>query len=125
MRVNLMPASVIEAKLGIQNGGPIHAYFTAECARYMDPYVPYDKGNLAGTVIENGNINTQNVKTDCIIYNQPYAGYVYYGVRNGKLLNIKQDKHELATSYWDMHMWTAHSKDIVDAVQKRLNNGGK
>lgn len=125
MRVNFAPVSVIEAKLGIQNGGPVHAFFTAECAKQMDPFVPFDTGSLAETVILNGE-PTNNVHTTYIVYNQPYAGYVYYGIRGGKLLNIKTDKHSKATSYWDMHMWTAKGADITKSVQNYLNKfGGK
>jgi len=124
MKAIFEPVSVIEANLGIQNGGPVHAFFTAECARYMDPFVPFDTGTLAETVILNGE-PTRNVHTDYIEYEQEYASYVYYGIREGKLLNIKTDKHSKATSFWDMHMWTAYQDEITKNVQNYLDRGGK
>lgn len=124
MPVNMKPASVIQARLGIQNGGPAHAFFTAECARQMDRFVPFDTGTLAETVIQNGQ-PTNNVTNDTITYNQNYASVVYYGVRLGKSITIHTDKHPDATTYWDRHMWTAKGKDITKAVQNYINQGGK
>ena len=125
MQAKMKPASVIKARLGIQPNGPAHAFFTAECARQMDPFVPFDKGNLAGSVIENGNI-TENVTTNSITYNQKYASVVYYGIRKGKQITIKKGKHSKATKYWDKEMWTAKSQDIIYAVQKYVDtHGGK
>lgn len=123
MQVKMKPASVIKARLGIEPQGKAHAFFTAECARQMDAFVPFDKGNLAGSVIENGNI-TENVTTDSITYNQKYASVVYYGIRKGKPITIKTSKHSKATKYWDKAMWTAKSQDIIDAVQKYVETHG-
>lgn len=124
MKVNIKPASVIKARLGIQPNGPVHKFFTAECARQMDRFVPFDKGTLAGTVIEGG-VVTNNVTTNTITYDQPYAKVVYYGIRNGKEITIHTDKHADATTYWDKHMWTAKSGDIIKAVQDYIKRGGQ
>lgn len=125
MALIMQPANVIKVRLGVENGGPIQAFFTAECAKAMDKYVPFDEGNLAGTVIENGE-PTSNVGTSTIIYTQPYARYVYYGIsKKGKPLKYHTDKHKLATSYWDQHMWTAHGDDIIKRVQKMVDRGGR
>ena len=93
----------------------------------MDPFVPFDEGLLAGTVIENGE-PTENVDVDSITYDQEYASYQYYGIRKDgshKIVNRSLDKHPLATSYWDQAMWTAKSEDIIKRVQKFVNEGGK
>lgn len=126
MRIKMKPASVIEARLGIQNGGPAHAFFTAECARQMDPFVPWRLGNLAKTVVVDGQV-TANVTTDTITYDQPYAKVVYYGIRKGKPIHINQNGgHPKATTYWDKHMWSAKKADITEAVQKYAEtHGGK
>lgn len=117
MSVKIQPASVIKARLGIESGGKAHTFFTNKCAQAMDKYVPFDTGTLAETV---------SIETDAITYVQPYARYVYYGIsKNGNALNYHTDKHELATSYWDKHMWTAEGNDIVRQVQKYVNGGGK
>lgn len=125
MELKMKPASVIKARLGIQHGGSAHKFFTAECARQMDRYVPFDKGNLAKTVIENGQV-TSNVTATTITYDQQYAKVVYYGIRKGKEITIHTDKHPNATTYWDRHMWSAKKADITKAVQDYVNtHGGK
>ena len=117
MPLKMQPTGVIKARLGIENGGKAHAFFTDVCAKAMDKYVPFDTGTLAETV---------SVETSIITYVQPYARYVYYGIsKNGNPLNYHTDKHSLATSYWDRHMWTAEGADIVRQVQKYVNGGGK
>ena len=114
MPVIMQPTSVIKARLGIEPNGRVEKFFTNECAKAMDKYVPFDKGNLADYRIE-GNL---------VIYNQPYARYQYYGIsKKGNKLVYHTDKHPLATSYWDKHMWTAEGQDIVKRVQKYV--GGK
>ena len=93
----------------------------------MDPFVPFDEGILAGTVVENGHI-TNNVTTDEIIYDQEYASYQYYGMRKDGSHVIKNrtlNYHPLATSYWDQAMWTAKGEEIVKRVQDFVDKGGK
>ena len=125
--VKLLPLEELKKILGIENKGPVHAYFTSECAREMDPFVPFDEGILAGTVIENEE-PTSNVDVDSITYDQEYASYQYYGMREDGshvIVNRSLDKHPLATSYWDQAMWTAKGDDITKRVQKRLDRGGE
>lgn len=124
MGVKLQPTSVIKTHLGIEPNGRVHKFFTNECAKAMDPFVPFDNGDLAETVIQNGQ-PTKNVTENSITYQQPYAKVVYFGIRNGKPINIHTDKHSKATTYWDKHMWTAKGKDIIKRVQDYINHGGK
>ena len=124
MPFSMKPTSQIKARLGIQNGGPVHAFFTATCAKAMDKYVPFDEGTLAETVILDGE-PTKNVTIDTITYETNYAKIDYYGVRDGKELNYQTDKHELAGPYWDKKMWSAQGDSIVKRVQKHIDRGGK
>lgn len=123
MPVIMKPTSVIKAKLGIEPNGRVQKFFTNECAKAMDRFVPFDSGDLAGTVIQNGE-PTMNVTATYIIYQQNYAKVVYYGIRKGKPIHIHTDKHADATTYWDKHMWTAKGQDIVKRVQRYVNRGG-
>lgn len=124
MPAKMQPVSVIKARLGIEPNGRVQKFFTSECAREMDPFVPFDEGSLAETVIQGGQ-PTRNVTANTITYEQPYAKVVYYGIRNGKSIIIHPDKHAKATTYWDKHMWTAKGQDIVKRVQEYVNRGGK
>lgn len=128
VEVKMNPDSVIEARLGIEEGGRIHKYFTEQCALHMDKYVPFDSGDLATTVVANSKV-TGNVSEDTITYEQEYAKYQYYGVRKDgshkiNEANRKRDMHPLATSYWDRQMVTAEMPEIVADVQKELERGG-
>ena len=114
MSVKMKPTNVIKAHLGLEPNGRVEKFFTSECAKAMDKYVPFDEGNLADYRID-GNL---------IIYEQPYARYQYYGLsKNGNPLNYQTDKHPLATSYWDKKMVTADLPDIVKRIQDKF--GGK
>lgn len=111
MSVSLKPTSTIKKHLGIEPNGRVQKVFTHSCRVHMDKYVPFDTGTLATTVVENG---------DTIIYQQPYAKVVYYGVRNGKEINYHLDKHPLAGSYWDKRMVSAEMESIVQEVKKAI-----
>ena len=140
-KVRMKPISVIKANLGIQPNGPVHSYFTERCATYMDKYVPFKKGNLAYT--------NRIVETDEVIYNSPYAHYMYEGkvmgpnipiIKNGVIVgwfskgpkyytdeDIKYKSsagHEYAGPHWDQRMWSAEKDDVIKEVQKFINRGG-
>lgn len=112
MPIRLKPTSDILARFGLNVGGEGQKYFTKRCADYMDEYVPYDEGNLADYRIEGTNI----------VYQQQYAKYQYYGMRQDGThvineANRNRNKHSNASSYWDYKMKTAHMQDIVDEMQ--------
>ena len=111
----LKPISEIKANLGIEPNGRVQKEFTGSCRRHMDKWLPFDTGALATTAIE---------QTDAIIYQQPYAKVVYYGVRNGKELNYSKDKHPLAGSYWDKRMVSAEIQDVVKEIQEYMTKKG-
>ena len=114
VKLKMQPDSVIQAQLGIEPNGRVQRYFTNQCALHMDKYVPYDTGTLASTV---------EIGSDTIVYNQPYAKVVYYGVRDGKKLNYQTDKHPKACSYWDRQMMSAESQELIQEVQRYYDGG--
>lgn len=125
MPIKIKPTSQIKARLGIEPNGRIQKFFTNECAKAMDKYVPFDTGTLAGTVIRDGT-PTRNVSANTITYSQKYAKYVYYGIsKSGKPLHYQTDKHEKAGSYWDRRMVSADMPKVVKSVQNEINRGGK
>lgn len=108
MAVKLKPTSVIKAELGIEPNGKAQKFFAMSCYKHMDKYVPYDTGNLSLIV---------DVMPNRIIYESPYAHYIYEGVsKSGKPLNYKKDKHPFATKQWDKKMWSAEKDDITKEV---------
>ena len=144
MKLNMKPTSIIETQLGIQKGGPAHAYFTELCMKAMDKYVPVS--DASGTHLADSVRNT----VDEIIYPGPYAHYMYVGKvmgpnipvfdKNGNIVRwwskapkyyteadivYNDSAHQLATKEWDKVMWTAEKEDIEKQVQDYVNRGCK
>ena len=146
MALKMKPTSVIKARLGIEPNVPVHTFFTKRCAEHMDNYVPYEEGHLAYT--------NRTIETNRIIYNSPYAHYMYEGKVMGPNIPIKEDGiivgwfspkgkpkhytgknidysksiargHTQAGPYWDKRMWSAEKDDIIKEVQESINRGGK
>ena len=145
MPVKMQPTSVIKARLGIEKGGKVHAFFTNTCYKKMDKYVPFDSGTLT--------YDSVDVQTDKIIYQTPYARYLYYGKvmspsipikKNGEIVGWFSPKgkrkhltnrdidysksiakgHTYAGKFWDKRMWSAEKDDIIKMVQKYVERNG-
>lgn len=112
LTLKMKSPNVIKARLGIQNGGPIHAFFTETCYKAMDKYVPMDEGNLRTNV---------DVKTDEIIYESPYAHAQYVGYTKGPVVNYTTPG---TGPYWDERMWSAEKEHVVKQVQNYMDSGG-
>ena len=143
MSVKLKPTSQIITRLGIQKNGPAHAFLTKTCADYMDKYVPYARGGLA--------YENRRIKIDSIIYDSPYAHYMYKGLTMGpnvpilengivvgwfspmkpkyytgkKLVYNKSAGHEYAGPRWDKRMWSAEKNEVIKEVEDFIKRGGK
>lgn len=142
MSVKMKPISTIKARLGIQKSGPVQAFFTQSCYRYMTPFVP------GGT---RSHLNqTAGVGIDNITYQGPDAHYLYNGelyvdpdykkgafynsdygywsrpgitkINSGKMLQY----HTPGTgAHWDKLMWTSQGNKVVEEVQNYVNRGCK
>jgi len=113
MPVRMQPTSVIKAHLGLEPNGRIQKYFTSECAKAMDKYVPKDEGNLRLYKIE-GNY---------IVYDQPYAKYQYYGIRGDGTHKVQHYTTSGTGPYWDRRMVSVDLPNIVARIQNKF--GGK
>ena len=142
----LKPTSVIKADLGLQPDGHIQAFFTSTCAKHMDDYVPLRDGDLSSYKLEG---------KDKIVYDTPYARYMYYGEVMGPNIPIKDDNgnivrwfspkkkkkyltgkaidysasvekgHKHAGPKWDERMWSAEKDIVTREVQREFDRGGK
>lgn len=145
MPVKMKPISEIKVKLGVSPRGKVAKFLTKKCAEHMDKYVPLDEGGLA--------YDNRKIKTNKIIYQSPYAHYMYVGKvmgpnipffeegiitwrspkkkpkhYTGKDINYSksQDRgHKYAGPYWDKRMWSAEKKEIMKEVRQYMKNGGK
>ena len=131
MSVEMLPISTIKATLGIQENGPVHSFFTNECYKYMDKYVPLgDTGQLRQNV---------TLTANTITYEEPYAHYQYIGklyvdpetgspfARKGvKKVPTNIDLvHKNGYSYWDRQMVSADLDTIVKNIQNKFFGGSK
>ena len=142
MKVEIKPISTIKARIGIQEGGPAHAFFTNSCYRHMGQFVPGGEDGML-----NQNVDLQ---IDSITYKSPYAHYQYIGKlyvdpkyekgafysedygfwsRPG-ITKIPTNKdleyHTPGTgNYWDKKMWSSKSKEVIKEVQAYIDRGCK
>ena len=114
MPVKLKPTSVIKARLGIEPNGRVQKYFTKRCYDYMDKYVPQDNGDLR-TIVD--------IQPNSITYEQEYARYQYYGVREDGTHQVQNYTTPGTGPYWDKQMVSAEMEDLVKDVQDYV--GGK
>ena len=132
----LQPISKIKANLGIETNGPVQQFFTNECARKMDKYIPRDTGLLSQLKV---------IGKDYVEYRSPYAHYQYIGELyvdpqtkkgafynpnygfwsrpnvtkepSGKMLHY----HTTGTgNYWDKRMWTAEGNQVIKDTEKYM-----
>jgi len=105
IRLNMAVGQIIKSS-GINDNTALFA--ANEAKRLMNDYVPMKTGVLCNTAqvfVESGR--------GVVFYNQPYAGFCYYGDRK----NFNRDKHEKATAYWDKAMLLTHR----DALSRRVS----
>lgn len=112
-------------KRGLEPNGRVQIFLTNECAKEMDPYVPFQSGMLK---------NRKVIKPDSVTYNSTYAKYQYYGkvmlAPNGSAW-AKKGEHKTLTSkeltynqapkrgaFWDKRMWADKKHKILRVVAK-------
>ncbi len=103
--------------LGFAPNGKVTKFMTSTLAKHMDKYVPMRVGTLATTVQTTDNQ---------IIYDQPYADYVYKGERaDGShiITNYSRDKHAYAGPYWDKRCMTTEKDTIIKEIQRYVDRG--
>lgn len=139
--VKLANIETIKARLGINPNGAVQRKLQESCYRHMDKYVPYREGHLRRDVDLSDPTK--------IVYNSPYARYMYYGKKmvmsNGKsafynekygfwskkgekktLTNEDLIYHTAGTgAYWDRRMMSAEKEEIIKELQDFINRGGK
>lgn len=120
MPVKLKPTSVIKTRLGIQSGGPIHKFFTNECYKAMDEFVPRSAGSDGGSLRE-----TVTIEVDTITYEVPYARYQYYGMREDGSHVVKHYTTPGTGPYWDKRMWSVKKDELLQVVNDEIKRRGR
>ena len=88
----ITPDAFIE-KFGVGEGGHIQKIVDAAVIRECTPYVPFAEGVLAGSA----NTATE-IGSGEVVYDTPYARYLYYGEIYGP--NIPISENGIITGYW-------------------------
>lgn len=126
----------LEKRLGVAPGGHVQKAVDAAVIRECFPYLPFDEGVLAGSA----NTATE-LGSGEVIYDTPYARYLYYGevygpnipiVENGTVvgywsppeksgtgrkLQYNTEKHPLAGSHWFERAMADHMDDVLKEAQ--------
>ena len=99
MSVEIKPVGQIETRLQIQPGGAFHKMFANTCMKHMDRFVPMEVIGIHRGALRGSAHVEQNGEEMDIVYNTPYAHYMYEGkvyvdplykvaafpIRNGKI----------------------------------------
>lgn len=128
MRVNVtsrIDTNRILENRGLGNSRGAEKVIASEVKRLSDPYVPMQQGTLKNTaqVVESsGGV--------CILYNQPYAHYQYYGeVMSGRAPKqytgapIQYHGAPMRGAEWDKRMMADRGDEVTKAVADYV--GGK
>lgn len=132
----------LKRRLGVNPGGHVQKTIDAAVIRYCFPYVPFDEGVLAGSA----NTATE-IGSGEIIYDTPYARYLYYGevygpnfpitengivtgyysppekFPTGEKLEYNTEKHPLAGPFWFDRAMADHKDEILKEAQDAADRG--
>lgn len=104
VKINIDPTNKILGKRKLQKDGDAQIYFTKQCAKWMNNYIPFETGRLKDMDIEIG--------VDFVKYNAPYAKKQYYTNKGNGKKNIAGLRGKL----WDKRMWNDKRKAIVKDI---------
>jgi len=113
IKVNIPVSKLVKERLNKNT----MLFAAEEAKRIMNPFIPMDTGTLADTAQVEATETTSAVK-----YIQPYAAALYNGERttaSGQmvLLQIRRERHPLATIKWDIFAMQAGGKEkLLNAV---------
>lgn len=103
IKVKLDPSNKILAKRKLQKGGEAQIFFTKQCTKEMNNYVPFFTGQLKDIDVFIG--------TDYVKYYAPYARKQYYtNEGNGR---EGTNRCGLRGKQWEKRMWNNKGTTII------------
>ena len=115
VRIKMDDTGKILLKRSLNKDGQAQEFFTKECAKWMNNYVPFKTGRLKDMMVE--------IETSKIIYKAPYAKRQYY--TNKGLGKQGNSVGGLRGKYWDRRMWNDKSNEIVKSVAQFVGGRSK
>ena len=126
--LKLNPASQIEKRLGLDEGGAVQKFHTQNVLRRIQKFMPYRTGATIKLTIAQTDINKPYIVTDT-----PYAKYLYYGkamagraprsVTNRDLVYTKT-KNPQAGPFWDRALVASEGAVIQRELQAYIDKRG-
>jgi len=115
VKVNMDDTQKILLKRSLNKNGGAQVYFTKECAKAFNNYVPFQTGRLKDMDVE--------LRSDEIIYNAPYSKKQYYSNQgNGK---SGMNRGGLRGPQWDKRSWINNGDEIVKKVANYVGGRSK
>lgn len=135
-------AEELRRRMGVDYGGHVQKAVDAAVIRECFPYLPFDEGVLAGSANTATKIGSGEV-----IYDTPYARYLYYGevygpnfpiTENGEIvgfysppekfatgekLEYNTEKNPMAGFHWFDRAMADHKDDVLEEAQDAADRG--
>ena len=106
VRIQMDNTQKILLKRSLNKDGQAQEFFTKECAKFMNNYVPFKTGRLKDMMVQ--------IETSKVIYNAPYSRKQYY--TNKGLGKQGTSLGGLRGKQWDRRMWNNRGDEIVKSV---------
>lgn len=139
---DLISSKELKGKLGVDSGGHVQKAVDAAVIRECFPYLPFDEGVLAGSA----NTATE-IGSGEVVYDTPYARYLYYGevygpnfpitengvivgyysppekFPTGEKLEYSTERNPMAGSHWFERAMADHKDDVLKEAQDAADRG--
>ncbi len=137
-RLDFASDKEILQRLNVESGGLVQRVIDSEVIRQCEPYVPFDEGVLTASAML-----ATNIGSGLVVYDTPYAHYMYYGEvygpnipkydadgdlvgfwsppikhPTGKKLTYNLEKHPQAGSHWFDRAMADHKDEVLEAARK-------
>lgn len=121
--INLIAKRLLRLPKELETDSTLGEQIASAARDRIDKYVPFDTGQLAGTV---------TVLPWKLIYTRDGVWINYGGIsQSGKAINYTKTHHPLATHHWEQAMINHEGKEFTEDVSKlimerikRLNQNG-
>lgn len=113
VRIEINSTDNILAKRKLGENGEAQEFFTKECAKAMNPYVPFKSGTLKDLDVK--------TNVDNIVYYAPYARKQYYENKGNGIGGVNRNGQR--GKLWDKRAWSDHRDEIINKVADFV--GGK
>lgn len=106
IKIKMDDTGKILLKRALNKDGQAQEFFTKQCAKWMNNYVPYEHGGLKDIRVM--------IEKDKVIYDSDYAKKQYY--TNKGMGKQGTTIGGLRGKLWDKRMWNDNSDKIVKSV---------